>query len=443
VCNRVVFCLILVVVSLPVLAAPVRTCDQLPPEWDYQTSEQAPRTLSIPVESGRQTFMSLQNDQQSAVDADFKRISVLDDVQHRRQQQQVVQPAKDIWLDLPSPMTYMGPIDCDIRYECTGASFVLQRVDLNERRAVESQLETLTGAAMSDCHEVQNDYENHQLQTRCRFVRKIHYSPAVFQQVAGSVLASWEPTLRGETIYDLWIEGAARVSSKGLPLEKLPNTRPIALSTDKATYLVVEQVRPSEEFARQLAVSGQRLFSFENYADLRGSILNVMRLFNEELEKNFSASPLLARRASDEPQLDGEMILKRERGKSFVIGRESWLPAIFNSAYELSTYTVKWYSADKTSMVSSTAHGFFGKGAAETFGPNVFVEIEHVFLIAADGINYRETIVPEEQMNNYLALYRKAVDEAFRKSQKDTCYKRLAGKGMMANGTCDVRGDVK
>jgi hypothetical protein len=73
---------------------------------DYRTSKLAARTLSTLVKSDRQAFIPQQNEQQSALDADLKRSSVLEDVQHRRQQQQVVQPAKDIWLDLPAPMSY-------------------------------------------------------------------------------------------------------------------------------------------------------------------------------------------------------------------------------------------------------------------------------------------------------------------------------------------------
>ena len=50
---------------------------------------------------------------------------------------------------------------------------------------------------------------------------------------------------------------------------------------------------------------------------------------------------------------------------------------------------------------------------------------------------FDETIQPESQMQSYLSLYKTAIAEVFTKALRDTCYRRLAGKGMVANGVCE------
>ena len=241
----------------------------------------------------------------------------------------------------------------------------------------------------------------------------------------------------------MWFEAAVRINSSGLPLEKVCTVRPIAMSTGHGLWLFEEEVQASAEFARELAVAGNVYFTFLDQRDLKSSLIRVMSMLDERLEQNFGTSPLEAKRALEVKSNAGELVFIRDHQKSQVIGRESWLPAIFNSAYETSTYTVKWFSSDKPEMTSTTEHGFFGKGAEETFGRNVFIEIEHVFLISADGTAYRETISPASQMETYMSAYRRAIQEAFSKSLRDTCNRGLAGKAMMVNGICEVRGDVQ
>jgi len=434
----------LVIQSLLVLAVSFLTYGQSASPTP-QGSPQPPPTNSTPQKSGGNDTSPNRTERIGGT-AEFKQILVVDHIESRNKTTFSVVPAKDIWLDLPTPIEYMDPIDCDIQYECTGATFELVQVGKPDWSSVETRLKALSELPMTECYEVENDYENHQTQYRCRFTRRITFEEDKFKRQSVRVLNKWRSVLKDEKILAIWIESGARVDSKGTPLEKLSTTRPIALLTDRNAYLVLEKVHPTAQFAKEIDVNGQRIFSFKNALDLKDSIGNVMRIFNEEIESNFSSTPLLARRATDVQQLDGELIFKREKEKSKVIGREFWLSSLsdfFNSAYELSTYTVKWNSSDNTSFGSSVEHGFFGKGAAKTFGSNIFLQIEHVFLISSDGVNYRENITPAAQMDAYLTLYKKAVDDAFKKALRNTCYRRLAGKGQLVNGTCEIRGDVQ
>jgi hypothetical protein len=102
-----------------------------------------------------------------------------------------------------------------------------------------------------------------------------------------------------------------------------------------------------------------------------------------------------------------------------------------------------WNSADSRNFTSTSAHGFFGKGAKITFGSNVFVQLENELLISSDGVGaYRENIEPVDQMNQFLSIYKRAVTEAYVKALKTTC-QRLSGKGIYVGGTCEVRGDIQ
>jgi hypothetical protein len=378
-----------------------------------------------------------------------KQALVIDDIELRRKNPQPITPAADMWLALAVPFKDVGPINCDAQYECTGAQFDLRKVSSEDWESIKQRLASLTKLAMSDCYKVENDYENKQIQNRCRFVRELPFDVNNFKEDSLKLLQQWAAILKDEKIQNIWVEAGARVDSKGLPLVKVPFVRPVALSTNRNSYLVMETVNPTGEFAHQIVVQGQRAFSFSNAQDLRGSIINVMNVFSAELEQNFKGQPLLADRAVDENQVDGELIIKRVRQKSRVIGREnfldgisSWLSNFLNSAYETSTYTITWNSAANRSFTSGVGHGFFGKGAAGTFGPNVFVQLDHELLISADGVTYRENLESADRMAQFLSLYKRAVTNAFNQSLRNTC-RRLGGKAMMANGTCEVRGDVQ
>ena len=373
----------------------------------------------------------------------FKQILVLEHIETNLKQIQPINPASDIWLNLPKPIMEMDPIDCDAEYACTGAAFYLAPVEQSRVATIKNRLDELSALPMFGCYRIENDFENKQEQIRCRYVRKTTFSDSQFQGDAAKTIKAWSAS-KGERFTDIWVEAGVRVDSRGLPLEKLCAVRPVAAMTDKKLYLFIEQVKGSAQFAQQIIVTGQRFFSFLETTDLRPSIINVMDIFSDELAKNLKSDPLLADRSLDVRQQLGEWIFKREHQKSRVIGRESWLPAVFNSAYEISSYTFKWFSTDKREATSSTEHGFYGKGAEQTYGHNIFIEVEHVFLLGPSQAGpFKEDIEPQSQMDDYLSLYKRAVSDAFRKALRDTCYVRLAGKGMLVNGVCEIRGNVQ
>jgi len=374
----------------------------------------------------------------------LKQIVVLDHIESNIRKPQAISPPADIWLDLPQPIMSMNPIDCDVQYECTGASFYLTPIETSRMASVKNRLKELSELPLFGCYRVENDFENKQEQTRCRYIRRLSFNEKQFKDEAANEIGNLLTKLKGEKITDIWFEAGVRVDSTGLPLEKLCAVRPVLITTDRNSYLLTEEVNASAEFAQQIIVTGKRVFSFIDTSNLKPTIVKVMNTLSDELEKDFSADPLLAGRTWDAPQGTGEWIFKRERQKSSVIGRASWLPAFFNSAYEISTYTFKWFSSDQKEMTSSVEHGFFGKGAERTFGHNIFIQVDQVLLIAS-GPNERfnETIDPKSQMDNYLSLYKKAVSDAFLKALRDTCYNRLAGKGVLTNGVCEIRGDVQ
>src|SRR5262249_29662299 len=109
----------------------------------------------------------------------------------------------------------------------------------------------------------------------------------------------------------------------------------------------------------------------------------------------------------------------------------------------ISVYTLKWYSADNPDVGHTPAHVQYGKGGVGISGKYIFIKMDQIFLISADGVSYRETIDPADQMDKYLADYKRAATEAFKKALVTTCIQRMKGKGMMQDYSCDVRGIVQ
>ena len=105
----------------------------------------------------------------------FKRMYVLDHIRDNREKQPASSASRDLWLDLPQRILDLNPIDCNIQYECTGAVFRPIEVPLTQQPAVAEELRQLEGLPFESCYEVENDFENKQVESRCRFVRSTNW----------------------------------------------------------------------------------------------------------------------------------------------------------------------------------------------------------------------------------------------------------------------------
>src|SRR5262249_53286239 len=141
----------LVRMSLLVLALSSSTYGQsaLP---THQSNPQPSASNSSPQKSEANANASQNRTEQLGRTEEFKQILVLDHIESRRKATFPVEPTKDIWLDLPSPVEYMDPIDCDIQYECTGATFELILVGKPDWSNFEARLKALSDLPMSECY---------------------------------------------------------------------------------------------------------------------------------------------------------------------------------------------------------------------------------------------------------------------------------------------------
>jgi hypothetical protein len=360
--------------------------------------------------------------------AETPRTVVLDEIRNARQNAPVV---ADIWLALPDH-PQVGLLACEAEYTCPTIEYSLQRVDADTWASTTAALDALSSKPFANCVDVENDHENGQTQTYCSFVRVLDainglVSPPV------SLPHDW---FAGEQLIKLWIEGAARVTSKGLPLAKSDFVRPVAAVTDKGAYVVCESRHAPLEFAHELYIAGQRAFSLTERPTKVG-IAHLMTLFIDEFAKQLGSEPLLAAHALDTPPTAGEWIAARQRLKSHVLGG-SGLLNVLSSAYEISTYTLKWYSTDTQSFVPTAEHLIKCKGAEGCLGRYIVVSLDHVLLVSADGVNYRDNTDPPSRMQLFMSRYRESVSKAFDSALRATCG-RLEGEAMMTRDACEIR----
>ena len=356
---------------------------------------------------------------------------------------QDVAPASDIFPGLPMKLAF-GDLDCEINYGgCAGHAFSLTIVDSGQRSIIQAKLDKLAAVSAFNCVSRVAGLQGRQAQYRCRFVRQYDPShartvPDVFQPVA-----AWRQALGNREIDSVWFAASLRIGANGIPLELGENVCPVAVRSQTDLYLTqdgCEDWFPTGLYAEEHAIVGQQLFTLSSATDVARSAQRAVALFLQELESNFKMKPLFAQRALDVEAKEGEWVAERIRQKSAVIGRESWLPPAFNSAYETSTYTLKWFCADGRVYVGAGTQAEKGCGGG---GHNVYVDLTHLIYFSSDGVTYHDTVQPDGQLQRYLSLYKTAIADAFKEALVSTCYDRLQGHGMLSNGTCEIRGDVR
>lgn len=346
--------------------------------------------------------------------------SVLVDIETRLKKIGQSELIKDIWMGIDLPILGIQPTDSDMIYNYSGSSYSLIRVDDVNKNEILMRLEKLAKLPVTECYEISGPLLKIPTENRCRFVRGIPFEKETFDRKLQVIHRRWQSVLGEALIRTIWVESAARVTIKGSPLKKIDYARPIALDTDKGLFLFVEQVF-FDKFAKQAYVQGSRAFSLTNVANLRNSNIRLRDIFFEEINKEFTAEPLLTNLALDERRNDDQIVFKRWNQKSQVVGREMffilrWL----NSAYEKSTFLIQW-NCDN--------------GCQE-----VKLLVEHEFFLSSDNKTFDESRWSSDQIKQYMELYRRAVTTAYSNALQNTC-NRLSGVGMMSNNICKIRGN--
>jgi hypothetical protein len=356
---------------------------------------------------------------------------------------QDVASAPDIYPGLPKKLTF-GDLDCEINYGgCAEHSFFLTVVDSSQQSVVQAKIDKIAAVSAFNCVSRIAALQGKQSQYRCRFVRQYDLSlertvPDVFQ-----LPSAWRQALGNREIDSVWFAASVRIGANGIPLELGENVCPVAVRSQADLYLTQDRCEdwfPTGLHAEEHAIVGQKVFTLSSAADVAGSAQRAVALFLQELENNFKMKPLFAQRALDIEAKEGEWVAERIRQKSAVIGRESWLPPVFNSAYETSTYTLKWFCAEGRTYVGA---GMLAEKGCGGGGRNVYVDLTHLVYFSSDGVTYHDTVQPDGQLQRYLSLYKAAIADAFKDALVATCYARLQGHGMLSNGTCEIRGDVR
>jgi hypothetical protein len=326
----------------------------------------------------------------------------------------------DLWMSTELPITDLAPTESDIQYSYNGVRYDLVNVDASASPLIRARLEKLVALPASHCYDAAEPLLRIQPHTRCRFVRQIALNGDTVKGAASALVDRWSAQYgRMRTI---WVESATRVTSTGAPLGKVRPSRPIAIATDSALFLVVEQLNDPARFAKQPVVTGTPAFTLASVADVNGSATRLRDIFFDELSTTFADAPLLTSRDLAERQTPTRIVFKRWNLKSNVVGRESFVKwEWWNTTFERSTFAVDWKCDDGCSTI--------------------LIDLDHTFFVSVDNREYKEERWPAEQIQYYMELYRRAATDAYRKSIRKTC-RRLAGLGMMSGDVCRVRGDI-
>ena len=142
--------------------------------------------------------------------------------------------------------------------------------------------------------------------------------------------------LKNETVTRMWLEGSARVTQEGIPLNSGDLLRPMAVETNRHLYQGIE-VHLHRDFGCNVSMSfGKAIVEFNVNPHDRTSADLVLKTILDRVAKQLQADPIAADAISNEPFGPGELGFKRYDQPSKVLG---------GANYEKSAYLVETWVA--------------------------------------------------------------------------------------------------
>ena len=353
--------------------------------------------------------------------------SVLNEIESRILEASKPDILNDMLIGIDLPINKILPIDTDLDYNFSGATYAAIQVPVEKTKETVERLDALTKLPIAECYEISSLLLHIPQQTRCRFVRQVEVESNTFSsnEARGLVQQLLDKTPIS-ALRTIWIESAERVSKTGLPLEKLDHVRPVAFKTDDGLFLITQSLETPERFDKQTYVKGQLAFQIDGGTNPQKSAERLRGIFFDNLVTAFSTPPLNTHKDYGGQEDENEIAFKRWNEKSNVIGRENWIKADWwNSAYERSVFLIHWQCS-----------------AAEC--GKILVNVDHTFFLSSDNTVYSDQTGrwSADQISRYESLYEKAVAQAYSTTVRETC-RQLNGLGMMSGDVCRVRGDIR
>jgi hypothetical protein len=317
-------------------------------------------------------------------------------------------PRNDVMPGPPAP-----------KYSWYGETTCLEEVD-SSRSDIQTKLRDLETHPLYDCGSQIGLLKD--LQGRCRYVRALDFRAKSFNSEVEATPASWGKLLANDKVSEMWIEDSVRVDADGNPIAQPDDwTRPVAVLSDKALYLVREQEDDSRE--RLVGAGGIKLrekrFSLGDAKDPRSTVSKVMNVFVADFQATFSSPPFNGNIAND-PFLDkGELEMRSIDRPSLILGE----PFIEDAAY-----VVNWWASDGE-FVTFYTYGCT-KGQKSCTGHDIYVDIDWSLLIRSSNTQPYRPPTPTQ-----MAKYKEQIDKSLVLAVSKAC-QELNGK--ITDGVCKV-----
>jgi len=299
--------------------------------------------------------------------------------------------------------------------------FQLHRVPTEMEELVRSQLSTLDRSKMygrfghSLKREIDLPFYN-PADVFCRYTRKYDLTDEETRQAFFSsdlIETTYHGQLHGEQSTAVWVESYIHVDDKWIPVRAPQrNVVPIALETDSALYLYSIEIVPQMGYGHDLAHFEGRIFDFSRCKELGECVGDAIEALRVELDTAFQAVPLSATAVRDH-RPPNQIRFQRLFEESEV------LHGLAGPYYELSTYTVTYWTGPAGSLFTSTGEGYFNRKSSGTQSvetPNqMFLHVDHAVQISVGRKgSYDEPEV--EQYARYSQTVRDAVQSAVEKA---------------------------
>lgn len=223
--------------------------------------------------------------------------------------------------------------------------------------------------------------------------------------------------LGSETPRKIWVECYIPVDSDWLPVG-IPSrdVRPIAIETDSNLYLYTQVIVPSFANGGSTDHYEGKVFDLSKSKDINTSLDKVLKIFNEELKKQFISFPLSC--IYKPGIVPNQIRFQRHYDKSNV------LKGFEGPYYELSTYTIILWTGPSTGFLGSSleyqSQDYLKNNHAND---QVYLQVNQCLQISVGHAGQKYI---EPRPDQY-AAYRKVILTAIEKAVKNTTT-RLKGE---------------
>jgi hypothetical protein len=224
-------------------------------------------------------------------------------------------------------------------------------------------------------------------------------------------------TFKDEKPIRLWVECYIPVDTNWIPVG-MPSrvVRPIALETSKGLYLYAQIIVPSFGNGGTIDQYEGKVFDLSKAKDYNSTYQKVLSIFNEEINKQFTANPISSILKSS--PVPNQVRFQRLYDKSII------LEGFTGPYYELTTYTIfLWTGPDKGFLGSGLEYQLHDYLKNSNRNDQIFLQVNQSLQVSVGKIG-KKYIEPEEYQ--YVA-YKKVISKAISEAVKNTTL-RLKGE---------------